>query len=155
MWVDFEAETDAGRVRFKGATDLCVVDRESDPILPTEVKTKEEVDHVDGPNRYHRAQVHAYMRGLSEEYDREVDEAVVIYGSRKTLTVRAFREPFDEEFWEEVVAWAASHTEYRDTGELPPADLEYGWECRFCDYHHRCSQSNEPYHDVGPTGFLP
>ena len=38
---------------------------------------------------------------------------------------------------------------------MPPADPEYGWECLFCDYCHRCSQSDEPYSDEGPREFLP
>lgn len=155
IWVDFEEETDAGDVRFKGATDPCIVNREAEPLLPTEVKTKDEVDYLDEPNRHHRAQVHAYMRGLSEKFDRDVNEAVVIYGGRKTMNVRAFREEFDETFWNEVVEWAAQHTEYREGGDLPPDNPEYGWECRFCDYRHRCGESDEPYADEGPRGFLP
>jgi len=155
MWVDFEVETDEGLVWFKGATDPCLVDRQAEPVLPTEVKTKGEVDYLDEPNRHHRAQVHAYMRGLSEKHDREVDEAVVIYGSRKTLNVQTFVVEFDDAFWEEVVAWAADHTEARKRGELPAAEPEYDWECQFCDYRHRCGQSDEPYHNVGPAGFLP
>lgn len=155
MWVDFEEETEAAPVRFKGETDPCIVNRESEPLLVTEIKTKDEVDHLDGPNRHHRTQVHAYLRGLSEKHDRDMDEAVVIYGSRTTMNVRAFRVEFDDAFWREVVEWAAEHTEYRDEGELPPADPEYGWECRFCDYRHRCGRSDEPYSDEGVRGFLP
>lgn len=155
MWVDFEEETDAGDIRFKGSTDPCIVDRDSKPLLPTEVKTKDEVDHLDGPNRHHRAQVHAYMRGLTEKYDRDVDEAIVLYGGRKKLNVRTFRVSFDSDFWRDVVDWAAEHTDHRKRDDLPAADPEYDWECRFCDYRHRCGQSDEAYADEGPSGFLP
>lgn len=155
MWVDFEVSTEAGTVRFKGSTDPCIVDRQSEPILPTEVKTKEEVADLDGPNRHHRAQVHAYMRGLREKYERDVDKAVVVYGSRKKLNLRAFTVAFDDAFWRKIVEWAADHTKYREEGDLPPADPEYDWECGFCDYRHRCGQSHEPYSDEGPRGFLP
>lgn len=155
IWIDFEEETDIGDIRFKGATDPCIVDREAEPLVPTEVKTKEEVDHLDEPNRHHRAQVHAYLRGLSEKFDRDVNEAIIIYGSRKTMNVRTFREPFDVEFWEEVVEWAAQHTEYRAADELPPDDPEYGWECRYCDYRHRCGRTDQPYSDEGVRGLLP
>lgn len=156
MWVDFTEKTDDGEtVQFKGATDPCIVDRESKPLLVTEIKTKDEVDHLEESNRHHRAQVHAYMRGLAEKHDRVVDEAVVLYGSRKRLNVRAFPVSFDDAFWRKVVEWAASHTAHREADELPPANPEYGWECRFCDYRHRCGQSDEPYADEGPRGFLP
>lgn len=37
---------------------------------------------------------------------------------------------------------------------LPPADPEHDWECRFCDHRHRCGQSDKPYSDEGPRGFL-
>lgn len=155
IWVEFDVETDVGALRVKGTTDPCLVDRQSTPLLPTEVKTKAEVDHLEAPDRHHRAQVHAYMRGLSAEYDCTVTEAVVIYGSRETLTVRAFPVAFDPEFWQDVVAWAADHTAYRRRDELPPADPEYGWECRYCDYRHRCGRSDRPYDDEPPDGFLP
>jgi len=155
MWVEFEAETDSGTILFKGVTDPCIVDRHSEPILPTEVKTKENIDHLDGPNRHHRAQAHAYMRGLSEKYDCNVDEALIIYGSRKTLDIRVFRVAFEDGFWGEVLKWAADHTAYREDGELPNADPEYEWECSFCDYRHRCGQSEEPYSDKGVKGLLP
>ena len=155
MWVDFEEETNASDVRFKGSTDPCIVDRDAKPLLPTEVKTKDEVDYLDEPNRHHRAQVHAYMRGLTEKYDRDVDEAVIIYGGRKTMNVRTFRVSFDAGFWSEVVEWAARHTARRERGDLPTADPEYDWECQFCDYRHRCGQSEEPYADEGTRGFLP
>lgn len=155
LWIDLEVEADACPVRFKGATDPCLVDRQAKPLLPTEVKTKEEVDHLDGPNRHHRAQVHAYMRGLTAKYDRDVDEAVVIYGSRQTLDVRTFRVTFDPDFWQEIVEWAANHTGHRRVDELPPADPEYDWECRFCDYRHRCGEGESPYADRGLSGFLP
>lgn len=155
MWIDFEEETDEGDVRFKGTTDPCIVDREAKPLLPTEVKTKEEVDHLDEPNRHHRAQVHAYMRGLTEKHDRDVDEAIILYGSRKKMNVRAFRVSFTPEFWNEVVEWAARHTDRRERDVLPAADPEYDWECQFCDYRHRCGQSDEPYADEGTRGFLP
>lgn len=152
IWVDFEEETPAGTLRSKGETIPCIVDRQSEPLLVTEIKTRDEVDYLDEPNRHHRAQVHAYMRGLTEKHDRDIDEVIIIYGSRKTLTVRAFPVEFDPAFWREVVEWAADHSEYRSDGLLPPAEPEYGWECRFCDYRHRCGQSNEPYADEGHTG---
>lgn len=155
MWVDFKVDTDDHYVRFKGATDPCLVDRQSEPILPTEVKTKGEIDHIDEPNRHHRAQAHAYMRGLSEDYDCDIEEAVVIYGSRETLNVRAFHVTFDPDFWQEIVEWAADHTDYRDKQELPPADPKYDWECRYCDYRHRCGQSDRSYADEEPMGLLP
>lgn len=155
MWIDLERETEGGSVRFRGATDPCIVDRHSEPLLPTEVKTKEEIDHLDGPNRHHRAQVHAYMRGLSQKYDREITESVVIYGSRKLLDVRAFVVPFDPDFWGAVLQWAGEHTANREDGVLPPTEPEYDWECGVCDYRHRCGQSDEPYADEGTRGFLP
>jgi len=122
MWVDFKEETKAGTGRFKGATDPCIVDRQSEPLLPTEVRVK---------------------------------EAVVVYGLRETLNLRAFTVVFDEAFWREVVEWAATYTAYREERELPPTDPEYGWECQLCDYRYRFGQSDEPYEAVGPTGFLP
>jgi CRISPR/Cas system-associated exonuclease Cas4 (RecB family) len=156
MGIDDTVETPGGeQLRFKGSTDPVVVNRESEPLLVTEVKTKSSLDGLDEPNRHHRAQVHAYMHGLSAKYDRTVDEAVIIYGGRKSLDIRAFEESFSAAFYERVLDWAATHTEYRDTESLPPADPEYGWECSFCPYRHRCGQSDRPFSNVGYAGFLP
>lgn len=93
------------------------------------------------------------MRSLSEKYDREIDEAVAIYGGRKTMNIRAFREEFDHGFWRDVIEWAAQNTEYRKKGKLLPADPEFDWECRYCYYRHRCGQMDEPYTNMGSDGF--
>lgn len=155
MWVDTTVEVNGTEVRFKGATDPAIVTAESEPLVVTEVKTKSSLDGKTEPNRHHRAQVHAYMHGLSESYDRPVKEAVIIYGDRKTLNIKAFHEPFDQEFWNNAVDWAAKHTEFRQHDQLPPPDPEYGWECEFCSFRHRCGESEQPYQDTGATGFLP
>lgn len=155
IWVDFTVETEAGEVWFKGETDPCIVDRHSRPILPTEIKTKDEVDYLEEPNRHHLAQIHAYLYGLNQRNDQEVEKAIILYGARKTMKIQAFHIEFDRDFWGEVVRWAAEHTQHREQDQLPPADPAYGWECKFCSYKHRCGQSDEPYADEGPHGFLP
>jgi CRISPR/Cas system-associated exonuclease Cas4 (RecB family) len=155
MWVDTIVESEGQEVRIKGSTDPVIVTGESEPLVVTEVKTKDSLDHVSSPNRHHRAQVHAHMHGLSGKYDRDVSEAVLIYGSRTTLDITTFHESFDEGFWQDVCAWAAEHTAYRAEDALPPPDPEYGWECEFCSLKHRCGESDEPYADVGPRGLLP
>ena len=156
MWIDDTVTTPGGEdLRFKGSTDPVIVDRESEPLLVTEVKTKSSLDGLDEPNHHHRAQVHAYMHGLSEKYDRVVEDAVIIYGGRTSMDVRVFEEPFSPAFWERVLQWAAIHTDFRQSETLPPADPEYGWECSFCSFKHRCGQSDRPFSDVGVTGFLP
>lgn len=155
MWVDETVETDGQELRIKGTTDPVLVTAESEPLVVTEVKTKESLAGVSEPNRHHRAQVHAYMYGLSEQYDRSVGRAVLIYGDRTTLDVEPFDEPFDEAFWDTVVSWAGTHSQFRRDGVLPPADPEYGWECGVCSFRHRCGQSDEPYADTDVAGFLP
>jgi CRISPR-associated exonuclease Cas4 len=156
MWIDDTVTTPDGKdLRFKGSTDPVIVDSESEPLLVTEVKTKSSVEDLNEPNRHHRAQVHAYMHGLSEKYDRSVEDAVIIYGGRTSMDVRVFEEPFSAAFWERVLQWAATHTDFRQSETLPPADPEYGWECSFCSFKHRCGKSDRPFSDTGVTGFLP
>ncbi|WP_136689970.1 CRISPR-associated protein Cas4 [Halorhabdus amylolytica] len=156
MWIDTSIETDAGEVRIKGATDPVIVDEDSVPILPIEVKTKSSLDHVDSPNRHHRAQVHAYLVGLSEKYDVDLRDAVILYGGRKSMDLKVFHIEFDDAFWEDVVLeWAREHTQYRLDDELPPATPEYDWECEFCDYRERCGKGETETNGFGPEGFLP
>jgi len=72
-----------------------------------------------------------FVSGDVRHRDGEIDEAVVVYSSRKTLNLRVFGVVFDDTFWREIVGWAADHTAHRDKSELPPDSPEYGWECRF------------------------
>jgi CRISPR-associated exonuclease Cas4 len=112
MWIDITCATDAGEIRIKGATDPVVVDPDSEPLLLSESKTKSSVEHLDEPDTHHKAQVHAYMYGLTQKYDRRVTDAVLLYGSRTSLDIRVFHVPFDPWFWRQTVLnWAAEHTQ--------------------------------------------
>mgnify|MGYP000707673628 CR=1 FL=1 len=156
IWVDFTVETAVGDLRIKGATDPVIVDAEATPILPTEIKTKSSVEDLTSPNRHHKAQLHAYLVGLSEKYDINLRTGVLMYGSRDSLNTRFFIVEFDDTFWEEVVVgWAATHTEYRLANELPPAEPEYDWECEFCSFRERCGKGALKFEDIGAKGLLP
>lgn len=155
IWIDFTVETAAGELQIKGSTDPVIVDSDAVPILPTEVKTKSSVDNVTEPNRHHRAQVHAYLVGLSRKFDQNFSDAVLIYGGREALELKTFHVEFDADFWNNVVVeWAAQHTQYRVDDELPPAEPEYDWECRFCSYRVRCGKGDSSHQDHGPSGLL-
>jgi len=156
LWIDFEVETDAGPLRVRGSTDPAIVTSDGTPILLTEIKTKSSVDYLDSPNQHHKAQLHAYMYGLSEKYDRKITDAIIIYGSRETLEIEAFAVEFDPVFWSDTALdWAQTATEYRLREDLPPANPVFDWECEFCDFQHRCGKADTEYDDVGPAGFLP
>jgi len=149
-------ETTTGELRIKGSTDPVIVDTDATPILPTEIKTKSSVDNITEPNRHHRAQVHAYLVGLTEKFEEEITDAVLVYGGRESLELKTFHVEFDPEFWNEVVVeWAEQHTQYRLDEKLPPGDPEYDWECRFCSYRVRCGKSDTDHHDYSPSGLLP
>jgi CRISPR/Cas system-associated exonuclease Cas4 (RecB family) len=157
MWVDYEVETSAGDVQIRGSTDPVIVDEESTPLLPTEVKTKDSIENTTEPNDHHLAQLYAYMEGLSREWETEVRDGLIIYGDRTDLSIKSFHVRFDRKRWGELVHdWAGTHTEYRLDEELPPADPVFGWECNFCSFRHRCGESRETdFEDVAPTGLLP
>lgn len=156
MWIDLTVDTAAGELRIKGSTDPVIVDRGANPILPTEIKTKSSIKHLSSPSPHHVAQLHAYMVGLSEEYEVEVTDGVLIYGCRESLNTKFFHVEFDEQFWNDIVLeWATNHTQYRLDCDLPPADPEQDWECQFCTYRERCGEGQSPYSDVGVTGILP
>lgn len=155
IWIDFTIESGAGELRIKGATDPVIVDADATPLLPTEVKTKSSVDNISEPNRHHRAQVHAYLVGLSDKFDRDFTDAVLIYGGREALELKTFHVEFDAQFWHDVVVdWAEQHTQYRVDNKLPPADPEYDWECRFCSFRVRCGKGNTGHRDIGPDRLL-
>ncbi|WP_323173202.1 PD-(D/E)XK nuclease family protein [Natrialba sp. PRR66] len=156
LWVDFTVQADTGEIQIKGETDPVIVDADGEPLLLTEIKTKQSVANVQSPNKHHRAQAHAYMKGLSEKYDRTVSEAVILYGSRKTLNAKTFHIEFDPWFWRNTVLnWAETHATYRLNEDLPPAAPEYSWECSSCSYSERCGRGSASYEDVDATGLLP
>ena len=156
IWIDFSVATQAGELRIKGETDPVIVSGDYEPILLTEAKSKDSLEYTDEPNRHHRAQVHAYMKGLSERYDQNVTEALILYVSRKTFDLISFRVEFDPFFWRDtVVAWAEANTMYRLNDELPPPTPEQSWECKFCAYKERCGEGDTDNKDLDPTGLLP
>jgi CRISPR-associated protein Cas4 len=156
MWIDFHVEIEDKDLRIKGVTDPVLVDEESNPLLPTEVKTTSSIEYKNAPDKRHRAQLHAYLAGLSEEYDRSLTEGVLIYVSRETFEIKAFQVEFEATFWNEtVMSWANTHTEYRLDDELPPAQPEADWECKYCSYRERCGKGDTSYTDMSSQGFLP
>lgn len=156
VWIDYTVETDAGEIRITGSTDPVIVDADAVPLLPTEIKTKSSLEDIATPNRTHRAQLHAYLVGLSRKYDITCTHGTIIYGSRKFPDVRIFHVDFDEDFWNDVVLeWAKTHTAYRVNDELPPAEPEQNWECRFCSFRQRCGKGDLRYSDADVSGFLP
>ena len=156
IWVDFTVETQGLDIQIKGVTDPVMVDSKSVPILPTEIKSKSSVEGLKSPNKQHRAQIHAYMAGLSTKYEIQVRDAILIYGSRNSFRINPFHIEFDEEFWETtVLQWAADHTQYRLNEQLPPAEPSSSWECKYCDYRERCGKGNSGFTDIGVSELLP
>lgn len=156
VWVDYTIETGASELRIKGSTDPLIVDADAVPLLPSEIKTKGSLDHISEPNEHHRAQLHAYMEGLSQKYDIELSNGVIVYGSRDSLETRFFHIEFDHEFWENTVLnWASNHTEFRLNRRLPPPQPEYSWECEFCSYRERCGQGTGPPVNSKALGLVP
>lgn len=155
IWVDFNVDTPVGELQIKGSTDPVIVDEDARPLLPTEVKTKSTVDNVTEPNPHHRAQLHAYLAGLSEKFERDLTDGVLVYGGRDDLGLKTFHVEFDEKFWRDtVIDWVTTHTKYRKADELPPDNPEYDWECRFCSYRVRCGKADTPHQNQGPRGLV-
>ncbi|MFB6198528.1 MAG: Dna2/Cas4 domain-containing protein, partial [Halobacteriaceae archaeon] len=99
IWVDYTVDTKAGEIHIKGETDPVIVDADGVPLLPTEIKTKSSLSHVTSPNQHHEAQLHAYLYGLSQKYDRQVTDGVLLYAAREDLEVKRFHITFDPHFW--------------------------------------------------------
>lgn len=187
MYIDYTDTSDTPEVRFKGNTDPVVCSYDGLPVFPTEVKSKSEsaMEYLDEPSIRHKAQAHAYVKGLNDRLDslvgdRELTEFAIIYIARESLEVRVFVEEFDPVFWEYVVEWARNHTEFRSRSDeftvgdgtestavevasdggmsawLPPADPLESWECKYCAYKKRCGRDDSvPVGDLDTKGFLP
>lgn len=155
MWIDTTLDEDPD-IRVKGVTDPVIVDADGDPLLVTEIKTTSSLEYLDGPKTHHKAQLHAYMYALDEAYDRSITDGILLYGGRDTLDITAFHIPFDDQFWyDRVVPWMQTQTQYRRHDDLPPSDPVFDWECDMCPFKNRCGQTDAPYSDTGFSGLLP
>ncbi|MFC6838382.1 CRISPR-associated protein Cas4 [Halomarina ordinaria] len=156
MWIDLTISVDGEDLRIRGETDPVVVDADSTPHLLTEVKTTTSVSTLTEPKPHHRAQAHAYLYGLSEQYDCTINDALIIYAERSSFELQVFEIEFDPEFWHDrVLEWARTDTGYRSREELPPATPEFDWECRYCSYKRRCGKEKAGHEDAPPSGLLP
>lgn len=155
IWINFTESTPVGKLQLKGVTDPAIVDSDAHPLVPTEIKTTSAIEHRDGPSPRHRAQLTAYLRGLTAKHDHEIHDGLLIYGDRETFETRTFPVSFDDAFWAEIREWMIAHARARRTDTLPPADPQEDWECEYCAYRHRCGQTNHPSADTAPTGFIP
>lgn len=155
LWIDTNISFDGTEVHLRGSTDPAIVTRDADPVSLTEIKTTTSLDHLTEPKEHHRAQLHAYLYALNEEHDHQITEGLLVYGSRKTLDIEVFHVTFDEDFWQRILEWMTTHTEYEEDSELPPADPEREWECEYCSYKHRCGEADTPYSAIGHEGLLP
>lgn len=155
LWIDTTITVNETELRLRGSTDPAIVTAEAVPVFLTEIKTTTSLDHLSKPKPHHKAQLHAYLYALDHEYDVSITDGLLVYGSRKTLDIKPFHITFDKEFWESVVDWMISQTQYEQSGELPPAVPENDWECTYCSYKHRCGQADTPYTDIGYDGLLP
>lgn len=155
VWVDADIPGDGHTLRIRGSTDPVLVTADAKPQVVTEIKTTSSLEHLSGPKPTHKAQLHAYLYALNEEYDHTIDRGIVVYGCRETFDIRAFTVEFDEAFWATIVDWMATHADYERNDELPPASPERDWECSYCSFKHRCGEADTPYSDIGHDGLLP
>lgn len=156
LWVDAPVRTADRDLRIRGLTDPVFARTDGTPVLPTEVKTRRSLGSVDGPAEHHRAQLHAYMAGLSATRDVSIEEGVLLYVSRTTLDARVVPVAFDTSFWRErVVPWLEGQAHYRESTGVPPASPEQDWECDACEYRSRCGRADAPVADLGFNGFVP
>ncbi len=156
VWIDVEIPIADTTHRVRGSTDPVIVNADAEPLFVTEIKTTKSLDHLEKPKQNHKAQLHAYLYALNDEYDHDVTDGMIVYGCRTTLDIAVFSVSFDWEFWENtVVPWLVDQTSYEQDGELPPATPERSWECSYCSFKHRCGEADTPYTDVGYDGLLP
>lgn len=156
IWIHLHRETPESTLEIKGSTDPVIVDDLGVPVLPTEVKSRKNVTNMTSPSERHLAQIHAYMEGLTEKYDKEVREGVLLYVGRESLNLRSFHIEFDPQFWNErVLDWARNQSAHREANELPPAEPESAWECEFCSFRERCGAGEREFEDAPAQGLLP
>ncbi|WP_302083066.1 PD-(D/E)XK nuclease family protein [Salinibaculum rarum] len=139
LHIDFEE----GDIRITGSSDPVLIDKRGKPFLITECKTTGSLHFVkrDGPKTKHKAQMHAYARGMQKKFNLEEPPAMcIVYAGRESFDVELFFVDFDVDFWEnEVLEHAEEETRYQLMDTLPPAvndDQQY--MCGYCPFSKRC-----------------
>ncbi|MFB6133336.1 MAG: PD-(D/E)XK nuclease family protein [Halanaeroarchaeum sp.] len=156
MWVDTAVETKGRDLRLRGVTDPVFATGDGTPLLPVEVKTKRSIADVEEPEPHHRAQLHAYLYGLSATRDVDLERGLLLYVGRDDFSTRTFDVPFDEGFWRDrILPWLLAQTRYRRETGLPPADPKRDWECDVCEFRRRCGRTDDPVDDAGFEAFVP
>lgn len=155
LWIDAEIVVEGTALQLRGSTDPAIVTAEADPLLLTEIKTTSSLDHLSEPKEHHRAQLHAYLYALNDEYEHDITEGLIVYGCRKTLDIEVFHVEFDAAFWADILDWMSEQTEFEQADALPPASPERDWECSYCSFKHRCGEADTPFTDIGLDGLLP
>lgn len=138
-------EYDVDGVTFVGSTDPVIFNDDGEPIALFEVKTTKNTHFVRnrGAKEKHRAQAHAYAKGLQHKYALESPPPIFfIYGGREDLDVFMTEVEFDDSFFKNtVIDWAQENTMYREGDELPPKvdpDGDKAYMCGYCDFAERC-----------------
>jgi len=155
LWIDTEIDAGGTGYYVRGATDPVIATAEAEPLFVTEIKTTTSLDNLSGPKPHHRAQLHAYLYALNQEYDHEISDGMIVYGSRTTLDIEPFYVEFDPAFWQRIIDWIQVQAEYEQADELPRASPERDWECEYCSFKHRCGKADTPYADIDTDGLLP
>lgn len=156
VWIEETVVGDDGEaLTVKGVTDPVIVTENDIPVMVTEVKTSSSVEYRDSPSQHHRAQLQSYLYALNNEYEHDIP-GLLMYWGKDSLDLVVFSEPFDREFWDdEVVPWMSAQSAYQRSGDLPPDDPRYSWECEYCPYANRCGKTDVPYENLGVDGFVP
>jgi len=144
--VQFEVEVvgEGTGLSVSGSTDSVVFTARGDPMLLTEVKQTSGLNYVkdDGPHTRHRAQAHAYAKGLQRKANLSSPPPICYaYGDRHTFELYPVFEEFDSPFWKEtVVPWIIRNAELQAEDELPPpvAD-DRRYMCQYCSFSRRCT----------------
>lgn len=156
LWIEEDVTAGNGDVTLRGSTDPVIVQENGFPVFVTEIKSKRSFNGSPSVSPHHRAQLHAYMAGLSAKHDASVREGAILYVSREDLELEIMSVSFDDDFWSRVGEWMEKLTTDRMHNELPSAEPEHDWECRYCPYAARCGAHTESrVSDVGPEGFVP
>jgi len=103
VWIDTTVTHEGTELRFRGATGPVLVTADADPVLVTEIKTTTSLGHISEPKTHHKAQLHAYLYGLDDDYEHPITEGLLVYGSRESFNIKVFHVSFSEDFWQTVV----------------------------------------------------
>jgi len=132
-----QARYKTGRIDIHGFADFVVTDPDGEQYVG-EIKSTTSKAQLKSstPQKYHYGQLQCYLGIFG------IPQGCVLYVDRSDICkTNQIRRPFSQEDFDTIMGNFESVLDNINDGEAPDGYSKPVYECRYCEYNHRCSRS--------------